>query len=332
MKLAFFEIQGWEKPQLRKQLKNHELLFFKEPLTLKNVEAVKNCDGISVFIYSTVNAKVLKQLPKLKLVTTRSTGFDHIDKGACKKRKIPIFTVPFYGENTVAEHTFALILSLSRNITKSYVRTLRNDFSIEGLKGFDLKGKTLGIIGGGHIGLHVVRMAKAFGMCVLVYDPIQNPFMAEVLGFRYVPLEELLRHSDVISLHAPYMPATHHLINKKNIKLIKKGAILINTARGGLVETEALIEALDKKIIAGAGLDVMEGEELIREEKQLLYDSTKAEALSQLVKSHILLSRDNVVFTPHIAFYSQEALERILQTTVENIQGFLSGQLKNNVA
>src|SRR3990167_10755148 len=102
MKLAFFEIQGWEKPQLRKQLKNHELLFFKEPLTLKNVEAVKNCDGISVFIYSTVNAKVLKQLPKLKLVTTRSTGFDHIDKGACKKRKIPIFTVPFYGENTVA--------------------------------------------------------------------------------------------------------------------------------------------------------------------------------------------------------------------------------------
>jgi D-lactate dehydrogenase len=175
-------------------------------------------------------------------------------------------------------------------------------------------------------------MAKAFGMCVLVYDPIQNPFMAEVLGFRYVPLETLLRQSNVISLHAPYMPATHHLINKKNIKLIKKGAILINTARGGLVETEALIEALDKKIIAGAGLDVMEGEELIREEKQLLYDSSKAEALSQLVKSHILLSRDNVVFTPHIAFYSQEALERILQTTVENIQGFLSGQFKNNVA
>jgi len=296
--------------------------FFAAPLGEDNVEFCQTADIVSVFIYSRLSAKVLSKLKKLKFIATRSTGFDHIDIKEAKKRKILVANVPFYGENTVAEHTFALILSLSRNVHKSYLRTLRSDFSIEGLRGFDLKGRTIGVVGAGHIGMHVIRIAKGFGMEVLAYDLYKNTFLEEVLGFQYTSLEEILKKSDIISLHLPYNQHTHYIINKKNINLIKRGAIIINTSRGCLIETEALIEALDRGILSGAGLDVLEGEELIKEEKQLLYDRKKLEVWGDLVKSHILLSKDNVVFTPHIAFYSQEALERILDTTVDNIVAF----------
>ena len=331
MKIVFFEIKGWEKKHLDKALKGHKLMYHEEPLTIENVAKAKDADVVSVFIYSQLTKEVVKKLSKLKLVTTRSTGFDYIDLKACKAKKVPVCNVPFYGENTVAEHTFALMLSLSRNIHKSYVRTLKNDFSIEGLQGFDLKGKTLGVVGGGSIGLHVIRMAKSFGMEVIVNDISQNSFLAEVLGFKYVSFEELLKTSDIISLNAPDNKNTHHMINKQTIKLIKKGAILINTARGGLVDIDALIEALDKKIIAGAGLDVVEGEKSLKEEKQLLYDKKKSEAVSLLIKNHILFDNDNVIFTPHIAFYSKEALIRILETTAENIDICLKGDCQNVV-
>jgi D-lactate dehydrogenase len=168
-------------------------------------------------------------------------------------------------------------------------------------------------------------------MNVLAYDARRSKILAEVLGFEYASLEDLLSKSDVITLHVPYYKFTHHLMNKDTFKLVKKGAILINTARGGIVDNEALIEALDNKILSGAGLDVIEGEELVKEEKQLLYDSKNLEVLANLVKDHILLSKDNVVFTPHIAFYSKEALERILETTVENIVAFVSGNPQNVV-
>ena len=331
MKIAFFEIKGWEKKYLRRKLKGHYLEFYKEPLDLENAKKIRDFDIISVFIYSKINQQIIRKLPKLKLVVTRSTGFDHIDLKGCKSKKITACNIPFYGEHTVAEHTFALILSLSRNIHKSYMRTIRDDFSIDGLEGFDLKGKTLGVVGAGHIGLHIVRMAKGFGMNVLVYDIHQEKFLAEVLGFNYASLKEVLRNSNIITLHLPDNKSTHHLINKDTIKLIKKGAILINTSRGGIVDTGALIEALDRKILSGAGLDVLEGEELIKEEKQLLYDPKKLQALGNLVKDHILLRKDNVVFTPHIAFYSKEALERILETTTQNIINFLSGKPQNVV-
>ncbi len=331
MKIAFFEIKGWEKKYLRRKLKGHYLEFYKEPLDLEKTKKIRDFEAISIFIYSKINKQIIRKLPKLKLVATRSTGFDHIDLKECKSGKIVVCNVPFYGEHTVAEHTFALILSLSRNIHKSYMRTIRDDFSIDGLEGFDLKGKTLGVVGAGHIGLHIIRMAKGFGMNVLAYDIRQERFLAEVLGFKYVSLKEVLKGSNIITLHLPHNKFTHHLINKDTIKLIKKGAILINTSRGGIVDTDALIEALDKKILSGAGLDVLEGEELIKEEKQLLYDPRKLQALGNLVKDHILLRKDNVVFTPHIAFYSQEALERILETTTQNIINFLSGKPQNVV-
>ncbi len=331
MRIAVFEINKWEQETLEKDLKGHILKFFAEPLEVVNCQEIKDFDVVSVFIYSKITAEVLDKLPKLKMITTRSTGFDHIDIKESQKRNIAVCNVPFYGENTVAEHTFALILALSRNVHKSYVRGLRGDFSIEGLKGFDLKDKTLGVVGAGHIGLHVIRIAKGFGMNVLAFDVSQNKFLAEVLGFEYVSLDYLLANSDIISLHAPGGEATHHLINKQNIKQIKKGVILINTSRGSLVETDALLEAMDKGILAGAGFDVLEGEELIKEEKQLLYDKENPEKLKQLLKDHIILNKDNVVYTPHIAFYSQEALERILETTVKNINSFGENKLQNSV-
>ncbi|KKP32976.1 MAG: hydroxyacid dehydrogenase [Candidatus Staskawiczbacteria bacterium RIFOXYD1_FULL_32_13] len=330
-KIAFFEIKDWEKKYLQKKLKNNNLEFFQDTFNFTDIKKSEKFDIISIFIYSKMNKEIINSLPNLKMLATRSTGFDHIDVKECRNKKITVCNVPYYGENTVAEHTFALILALSRNVHKAYVRTLKQDYSIEGLKGFDLKGKTLGIVGAGNIGMHVIRIAKSFSMHVLAYDSKPDNFLAEVLHFKYASLPEVLANSDIISLHVPDNENTHHLINKDSIKKIKKGAILINTSRGGIVDTQALIEALDKKILAGVGLDVLEGEELIKEEKQLLSDPKKAEYFGQIMRDHELLNKDNVVFTPHIAFYSQEALERILDTTVENINNFISGNPQNLV-
>jgi len=331
MRIAFFEVDDWEEKYLENKLKGYFLRFSKEALNSENAQKIKDFDAVSVFVYSKVDGQTIQEIPGLKLVVTRSTGFDHIDIEACKKKGITVCNVPSYGENTVAEHTFALILSLSRNICKACIRRFEHDASIEGLEGFDLKGKTMGVIGTGQIGLHVIRIAKGFGMNVVAYDVRQNRLLSEVLGFEYVSLEDLLARSDVITLHVPYIKATHHLMNKDTFKLVKKGAILINTSRGAIVDTEALIEALDNKILAGAGLDVVEGEELIKDEKQLLHEPKNLEVLTSFVREHVLLDKENVVFTPHIAFYSKEALERILETTVENIAAFVSGNPQNIV-
>jgi D-lactate dehydrogenase len=331
MRIAFFEVDDWEEKYLENKLKGHFLRFSKEALNSENAQQIKDFDAVSVFVYSKVDGQTIQEIPELKLIATRSAGFDHIDIEACKKKGVTVCNVPSYGENTVAEHTFALILSLSRNICKACIRRFEHDFSIEGLEGFDLKGKTIGVIGTGQIGLHVIRIAKGFGMNVVAYDVRQNRLLSEVLGFEYVSLEDLLARSDVITLHVPYIKATHHLMNKDTFKLVKKGAILINTSRGAIVDTEALIEALDEKTLAGAGLDVVEGEELIKEEKQLLHEPKNLEVLTSFVSDHVLLDKDNVVFTPHIGFYSQEALERILETTVQNIAAFISGTHQNVV-
>lgn len=329
--IVFFEVTTWEKAYLRKRLKPYSLIFFDGPISSESLLEISHAEILSVFIYSKVDAQVLDRMPALKLIATRSTGFDHLDLHECKARGITVSNVPFYGENTVAEHAFALLLSISRNIHKSYLRMQRNDFSIEGLTGFDLKGKTLGVVGGGNIGLHVVRIAKGFGMNVLVYDVRRQPFLAEVLDFEYVSLEDLLRSSDIVSLHVPYNKHTHHLINLKNIRHFKKGAILINTARGAVVDTDALLWGLESNVLGGAGLDVIEGEELIMEEKQLLHDTSNLEKWRTLMLNHRIFSRDNVVFTPHNSFNSKEAMTRILDTTVQNIEAGLAGNFSNVV-
>lgn len=326
-KIAFFEIEPWEKEVIRRSpLKSQATIsFYAEPIQEVSPPELKSLEAVSVFIYSRLDASALKRMPRLRLVATRSTGYDHVDLAAARRQRVAVANVPSYGENTVAEHTFALILSLSRNVHKAYLKTTKADFSLEGLQGFDLQGKVLGVVGAGHIGLHVIKIGKGFGMEVLATDVRQQPFLEEVLDFRYVCFEELLRSSDIVTLHTPYTPQTHHLISRQTIRLIKPGALLINTARGGLVDTNALVWALDEGILAGAALDVLEGEELIKEERQLLSADFSKEKLVTVLKNHILLHRENVVITPHIAFFSRQALQRIVETTVGNIVGFFSG-------
>ncbi len=333
MKMAFYELEEWERSELEKGLfAGHVLHLATEPLTEKTLGAAREAEIVSVFIYSLLNRAALEQLPNLKLIATRSTGFDHIDLIACRERGIPVANVPSYGENTVAEHTFALILTLSRNIHKAFVHTLAKEIPFRELRGFDLAGKTLGVVGAGRIGLHTIKIAKGFGMRVLAYDVRQEPLLAEVLNFRYVSLEELLGASDIISLHCPYSPRTHHLLNADNIRLIKRGALLINTARGGLIDPAALTQALDEGILAGAGLDVLEGEELLKDERQILAQPLAQDKLRTALLNHSLLNRDNVIITPHIGFNSREAVQRILETTLANIRAFLHDQPQNLVA
>ncbi|MEI6378778.1 MAG: hydroxyacid dehydrogenase [Candidatus Falkowbacteria bacterium] len=326
MQIAIFDTKPWEKKMMSKELKKHQLKFFTTPLHETKTADFANAEIVSVFVSSKVTTDIIKKLPKLKMIATRSTGYDHIDLKAAKAKGVIVCSVPSYGENTVAEHAFALILSLSRNIHKSYLRSMREDYTIEGLKGFDLQGKTLGVIGAGKIGMHAIRIGRGFGMNVLAYDCFQNEFLAETLNYQYASLEELLKKSDVITIHVPAIPETFHMINKNNVKLIKKGALLVNTARGSVVETEALLYALDNKILAGAGLDVLEEEDLIMEEKHLVWRQQNDKRMASLIKNHILLSKDNVVFTPHIGFYSQEACDRITKTTIADIQAYVAGQ------
>ncbi len=320
MKIAFFEIKDWEKAYIKQKLKGQKLVFFKDALTADNVSSVKDADVVSVFIYSKINKSLLDKMKKCKAIVTRSTGYDHISLEDCKKRKVQVYNVPQYGQNTVAEHTFALILTLSRKINKAYEKTIRGNFTIEGLEGFDLKGRTIGIVGMGSIGKHVAKIANGFEMNVLAFDAYPNKKLEREFGFKYVPLNELLKKSDVVSLHCPYSEKTHHLINSRNMKLMKKDALLINTARGAIVDTDALVKALAGKKIGGAGLDVLEEENSIKEEAQLLASNFPRKKLENLIENHMLLTFDNVIITPHIAFYSEEALKRILDITIENIK------------
>jgi len=332
MKLAFFELQEWEERYLRERLgPAHEIVAFRRRLEDEDLDALSDVVVLSPFIYSKLTSERLARLPSLKLVATRSTGFDHVDVAECAQRGILVCNVPFYGENTVAEHTFALILALSRKVHEAFVRVRAGNFSLDGLRGFDLKDKTIGVIGAGRIGLHVIRIARGFGMHVLAFDVRRDPFLADALGFCYADLNTVLAGADIITLHVPYTPRTHHLINHDNIKLLKPGAILINTARGGLVDTEALLQALDEGLLAGAGLDVLEGEEAVYEERALLEDSVNPERLRIAIQNHLILKKPNVVFTPHNAFNSREALERILNTTVENIIAFTAHAPQNVV-
>jgi D-lactate dehydrogenase len=334
MSIYFFETEASEREYLTERLPGETIKFIDGPLTTAEQarQIAEDAEAVSVFVHSHLGPDVLDALPKLRLVTTRSTGFDHINLPLAESRAIPVCNVPVYGENTVAEHAFALILSLSRNLHKAYVRTAAGNFNIDGLQGFDLKGKTIGVVGTGHIGLHVIRIARGFDMKVVAYDVKRNSAAADLLGFEYTGLDNLLERSDIVTLHAPLTPESRHMIGRHNMQRIKPGAILINTARGGLVDTCALLEALDNGWLAGAGLDVIEGEEIISEEKQLLRnDAASQESLRLALMTRELLRRTDLVVTPHIAFDSREASLRILDTTIANIQAFRADALQNEV-
>jgi len=332
IKIAFFEIESWEQEYLKPKLKEFEVMFFEQKLEKRNLSKISQVKILSPFIYSRLDKKIIYSLPSLKYIATRSTGFDHIDIKTCREKNILVSNVPTYGENTVAEHAFALILALSRKICLSWERTKKGDFSLENLRGFDLKGKTLGVIGVGHIGKHVIRMAKGFEMQVLAFDVKPDAKFAKQMGFKYVSFEDVLKNSDIVTLHVPYNEATHHLIGLKTLKLFKKGCYLINTARGGVCDTTALLKGLRHGIFAGLGLDVLEEECFIKEEREILTPGfAKKCDLKTILENHVLLRQPNVIITPHNAFNSKEALQRILDTTVENIKSFTQNKPINLV-
>jgi D-lactate dehydrogenase len=332
--IAFFELEPWQKDYVKRKMRKHTLVFVDEKLTAKTAEKAKGADAVAVFIYSTVSRDVLAKLPKIKLITTMSTGFDHIDLKACKGKKCLVCNVPTYGDVTVAEHTFALMLAVSRKVVQAVERTRQGSFEFTGLMGTDLKGKTLGVVGTGKIGRNVAHIGgEGFGMKVIAHDMFPNKVLAKECGFTYVPFDKLLAESDVITFHVPLTKETTHMLNKKNLSKVKKGAILINTSRGAVLETGAILEGVVKGIFSGVGLDVLEEEGVMKEELELL---GKPKGMSKidyrtLLEEHVLVEQPNVIITPHSAFYSKEALIRIMDTTIENIEGFLSKKPVNVV-
>lgn len=336
-KILFCGLEPWEKDYINTKTKLSELglevAYQEKDLDGDNLPSDASAEIISVFVNAHITREVIEKFPNLKFIVTRSTGFDHVDLAACAEKGIVVTNVPSYGEDTVAEYSFALMLSLSRKIFAGVDQIKETgSFSTAGLRGFDLQGKTLGVVGTGKIGKNAIRIAKGFGMKVVAFDPFPNPDYAREAGFEYKTLDEVLAASDVITLHVPYMPETHHLINKNNISQIKKGALLINTSRGPVVETEALVGALKSGQLAGAGLDVLEEEGVLKDEMSFLYSTDKSEHnIKTIIANHVLIDLPNVLITPHNAFNTWEALQRILNTTVENIAGFVGGQVVNEV-
>ena len=342
MIIYFTETEPDEEEFFANTLSEHEVHFV-SALT----DVGEDAEIVSVFIYSKITGEFLDAHPRVKLVATRSTATEHIDAAACHARGVEVTFVPFYGDATVAEHTFALILALSRRLREVMLSPKNGRFSYEATRGFEISGKTLGIIGMGRIGERVADLALAFKMRVLAFDVQRSALTALRVGFDFVPLDELLASSDVISLHASLSAETYHILNQESLAKCRRGVLIINTARGSLLDTHALREALDSGQVGGAGLDVLQDERVMRESASRIIsaniiehlrsdavateerDADRLRELQELVLSDDLLSRSNVVFTPHVAFNSVEATDRMRRATMENIAGFVSGNPVN---
>jgi D-lactate dehydrogenase len=299
-----------------------------DPMTLQDISV------LSVFVDYQVNAEVLDRLPNLKMIATRSAGYDHIDMSVATERGIVVSRVPHYGARTVAEYATALMFALSRNAFRSYVgmQSSVKGGNLEVYEGFDLYGKTLGVVGTGVIGRSVCEIARGIGMNVIAFDVMPDEGFAVKCGFTYGSLDEVLAAADLVTLHVPSLPQTHHLMNEEKLALMKPGSFLINTARGEIVDTKALVQVLKSGHLAGAGLDVLEGEHALREEAELIAtDGVDAELWETLVADHALIDMPNVIVTPHIAFNTVEAKREITDITVANITQFINGEPQNVV-
>lgn len=322
-----------DKQQITDSLKNtdHNWVFIEEKISQDNIRA--DAEVISIFVTSNVTRQMIEAMPKLRLIACRSTGFNNVDFEATKEKGITVVNVPTYGESTVAEYAFTLLLALNRKLPK-VLQAENEQFNPKDLIGHDLDGKVFGCIGSGHIGQKALKIAKGFSMEALAYDAFPREGLDEQIGFKYVDIDELLSKADVVSLHVPYFPSNHHLINKEALAKMKPGSILINTARGELVDSNALIEALDSGHLGGAAIDVIEGEVLLNhnEETALLRSHTLPEdTLRHSVEISVLKKMPNVIVSPHNAFNTVEAINRINTTSAQNIIDFWYGETPNKV-
>lgn len=317
MKVAFFDTKPYDRPGFDHHAAGTglEIKYFETHLNEDTVSLAAGFDAVCVFVNDIVNANVVEKLHALgvKAIALRCAGFNNVDTRACFG-KIHVFRVPAYSPYAVAEHAMALLQTLNRSIHKAYNRTREFNFSLHGLTGFDLHGKTVGIIGTGKIGRIFADICKGFGMHILAYDKFPGDN-----GLTYVELDELFRKSDIISLHCPLTEDTHHIINDDSVEMMKPGVIIVNTSRGGLVDTESLINGIKVGIIGGACLDVYE------EEGDLFYEDFSGHVIQddKLVR---LIAMPNVIVTSHQAFLTKEALENIAATTVDNLLKFSRGE------
>lgn len=310
---------------------DHHWEYTNEPITPYNLNP--QTEVISVFVSSEVTREIIDQLPNLKLIACRSTGYNNIDLAAAAERNITVTNVPTYGENTVAEYTFTLLLALIRKLPQT-MGSFNNEVDIAELRGNDLYGKTIGVIGTGHIGQTVISIANGFGMKVIAYDLFPKKDLPKKIHFEYKDLDTLLKEADIVSLHAPLTPETKHILNKNKLAIMKPSAIVVNTARGELIDANALAQALSNKQLAGAALDVVEGEHLLylNEEMALLqHQKFSSDTLVYSVAIMALHKMSNVILTPHNAFNTLEAIGRINSVTCRNIIDFWYGKVPNKI-
>jgi D-lactate dehydrogenase len=298
------------------------------PLELSKLEHASQIDALCITVRSPVREPEMQRMPNLRIIVTGSAGYDHIDTAAAASRDITVCSVPRYGP-AVAEFNMALMLSLARNLHTAHVNTLQRDFSLEGIRGRNLFGKKLGIIGTGNIGAYLANLARAFGMSVVAYDPFPNAS----LEIEYVPLGELLRHTDFIAICCPLTNETQHMIGEAEFRSMKRGVLIVNTSRGAVIDTQALVWALDEGIVAGAALDVLEGETLLPREALLktLGGNPDFEQTQTIAEDLTLIRHPKVLVTPHMAYYTEDSLAAIREQTAENLRMFESGRPVNVV-
>ncbi len=333
MKIAVFETEEWEEQACSRLQPAHSVSCTRDALDATTAADHTDAEIVSTFVNSTLDAEVLAQFTRLKLIATRSTGYDHIDLAWCAAHGIVVANVPDYGDSTVAEHAFALLLAVARNLVEAVERTRHGNFSQAGLRGFELHGKMLGVIGTGRIGRRAIEIARGFGMAVIGCDIDPDEDAAARLGFRYAGLDEVLAAADVLTLHVPATPQTVAMISDREFGLMKPGGVLINTARGNIVDVPAVVRALSSGRLRAAGFDVLPNEPLIKDEAEIFRADARAEEqdLRALVANHVLLRFPNVIVTPHNAYNTQSAVRRIIATTVANIEAFAAGQPQNLV-
>lgn len=319
MKIAFFDTKPYDKPSFEKYGAMHGICFkfFETKLNEDTVELAGGYDGVCVFVNDTVNAAVIDRLAELgvKIVALRCAGFNNVDMKHAFGR-IHVLRVPAYSPYAVAEHTMAMLLTSIRRIHKAYIRTRDFNFSLAGMTGFDLHGKTVGVIGTGRIGKAFIDICLGFGMKVLAYDKFEDRELACRDNVRYVSLDELFSESNIISLHCPLTEETYHIINQSSIEKCKRGVVILNTSRGALVDAEALLSAIKSRKVGAACLDVYE------EESDFFFEDFSGHILEDDILAR-LISMPNVIVTSHQAFLTEEALSNIAETTVKNIADFI---------
>lgn len=329
MKVTFFSAKPYDKVFFQKanETYQYDLEFYETHLGPHITNVIEDSDAVCVFVNDKLNRKVLMELASkgVKYIALRCAGFNNLDVEAAKELGLKVCRVPAYSPEAVAEHTMAMILTLNRKTHKAYNRIREQNFSLNGLLGFNLHQKTIGVVGTGNIGQAFAKIAKGFGMRVLAYDIVQNEALIQ-LGVTYVAMDELLAQSDIISLHCPLLEATKHIINEHSIARMKPGVMLINTSRGGLIDSQATIKGLQSRQIGYLGIDVYEQEDK-------LFFRDLSESIITDEQFQLLQSFPNVLVTAHQAFFTEEALTQIADTTLSNLYSLEKGEsLKEKIA